>query len=121
MRPRLSNPDYQKVDKKKAASGLCPNFIHSLDSSYLILTVLKCKSEGLNNFWMIHDSFGTTAKHAATLARCLREEYVRMFTEHDVINDFRDQMLKSVPEVDEAPKRGNLDINEVIHSKYFFN
>jgi DNA-directed RNA polymerase len=44
-----------------------------------------------------------------------------MFTEHDVINDFRDQMLKSVPEVDEAPKRGNLDINEVIHSKYFFN
>ena len=44
-----------------------------------------------------------------------------MFTEHDVINDFLDQMLKSVPEVDEAPKRGNLDITEVIHSKYFFN
>ena len=123
MRPRLSNPDYQKVDKKKAASGLCPNFIHSLDSSFLILTILKCQSQPtpLKNYWMIHDSFSTTAKHAATLARCLREEYVRMFTEHDVINDFRDQMLKSVPEVDEAPKRGNLDINEVIHSKYFFN
>ena len=44
-----------------------------------------------------------------------------MFTEHDVINDFRDQMLKSVPEVDQPPKRGNLDINEVINSKYFFN
>ena len=44
-----------------------------------------------------------------------------MFTEHDVINDFRDQMLKAVPEVDQPPKRGNLDINEVLNSKYFFN
>ena len=47
MRPRLSNPDYQKVDKKRAASGISPNFIHSLDSSFLILTVLKCQREGV--------------------------------------------------------------------------
>jgi len=26
-----------------------------------------------------------------------------------------------VPEVDQPPKRGNLDINEVLNSKYFFN
>jgi len=121
MRPRLSSPDFQKVDKKRAASGLCPNFIHSLDSSYLVLTVLRCLKEGLTDFWMIHDSFGTTAKNAATLARCLREEYVRMFEDYDVVNDFRTEMLKSIPEVAAPPARGNLDLNGVIESKYFFN
>ena len=123
MRPRLSNPDFQRVDKKRAASGLCPNFIHSIDSSFLILTILRSKSQenGVSSFWMIHDSFGTTAKHAATLARCLREEYVRMFEEHDVVNDFRNQMLKAIPEVAPAPKRGNLDLTGVLQSEYFFN
>ena len=123
MRPRLSSPDYQKVDKKRAASGLCPNFIHSLDSSFLILTVLRCQKENpnLSDYWMIHDSFSTTAKHSATLARCLREEYVRMFTEFDVVNDFRLEMLKCIPEVALPPSRGSLDLKGVIESKYFFS
>jgi len=123
MRPRLSSPDYQKVDKKRAASGLCPNFIHSLDSSFLILTVLRCQKENPNSsgYWMIHDSFSTTAKHSATLARCLREEYVRMFTEFDVVNDFRLEMLKCIPEVALPPSRGSLDLKGVIESKYFFS
>tara|TARA_R110002074_G_scaffold23790_4_gene71649 strand:+ start:1 stop:1887 length:1887 start_codon:yes stop_codon:yes gene_type:complete len=123
MRPRLSSPDYQKVDKKRAASGLCPNFIHSLDSSFLILTVLRCQKENpnLSGYWMIHDSFSTTAKHSATLARCLREEYVRMFTEFDVVNDFRLEMLKCIPEVALPPSRGSLDLKGVIESKYFFS
>ena len=121
MRPRLANPDYQKVDKKRAASGLCPNFIHSLDSSFLILTVLKCQEEGVKDFWMIHDSFGTTAKHAATLARCLREEYIKFFEENDVVEDFRQQMLKCIPDVAPAPKRGTLDLKGVMESEYFFS
>ena len=121
MRPRLSSPDFQKVDKKRAASGLCPNFIHSLDSSVLILTILACKRAGLTNFWMIHDSFSTTVKHASTLARCLREEFVRMFEDYDIVNDFRDEMLKSIPEVVPAPKRGDLDLQGVLQSEYFFN
>ncbi len=121
MRPRLSNPDYQKVDKKRAASGISPNFIHSLDSSFLILTVLKCQREGVKDFWMIHDSFGTTAKHAATLSRCLREEYIKFFEENDVVEDFRQQMLKCIPEVAPAPKRGTLDLKGVLESKYFFS
>lgn len=121
MRPRLSNPDYQKVDKKRAASGISPNFIHSLDSSFLILTVLKCQREGVKDFWMIHDSFGTTAKHAATLSRCLREEYVSFFEENDVVEDFRQQMLKCIPEVAPAPRRGTLDLKGVLESKYFFS
>lgn len=121
MRPRLSVPDFQKVDKKRAASGLCPNFIHGLDSAVLVLTVLSSKQAGLNNFWMIHDSFSTTVKSAATLARVLREEFVRLFEEHDVVNDFRDEMLKCIPEVAPSPQRGKLDLKGVLESEYFFN
>jgi DNA-directed RNA polymerase len=70
---------------------------------------------------MIHDSFGTTAKHAATLSRCLREEYIKFFEENDVVEDFRQQMLKCIPEVAPAPRRGTLDLKGVLESKYFFS
>ena len=70
---------------------------------------------------MIHDSFGTTAKYAGTLSRCLREVYVSFFEENDVVEDFRQQMLKCIPEVAPAPRRGTLDLKGVLESKYFFS
>lgn len=123
VRPRMASPDHTKVDKKRAASGICPNFIHSIDSAFMVLTILKCASggKGMTDFWMIHDSFGTTCKNAALLSKTLREVYVQMFEENDVLNQFRDSMLEVIPEVALPPKRGNLSLQGVIESKYFFS
>lgn len=121
IRPRLSLPKDGKVDKKRAASGICPNFVHSIDSSFMMLTILRCMSEGVNDFWMIHDSFGTTAKGAATLSKAIREEYAAMFEANDVLGQFRDAMLQVIPEVEDTPERGDLDLSEVTKSKYFFS
>ncbi len=121
MRPRLNTPKDGKVDKKRAASGICPNFIHSLDSSFMMLTVNRCVKEGVQDFWMIHDSFGTTAKSAATLSRNIRDEYYAMFNNNDVLEQFRTAMLQVIPDVAKAPARGNLDLEGVKNSKYFFS
>jgi len=127
IRPRMSSPDHTKVDKKRAASGICPNFIHGLDSAFMVLTILSCASggssggKGIKDFWMIHDSFGTTVKGAALLARTLREEFVSMFEENDVLDQFRESMLLATPEVALPPKRGNLSLSGVLESKYFFH
>jgi len=127
VRPRLSNPNFQKVDKKKAASGIAPNFLHSLDSSFMVLTILSCAAggsaggKGMTDFWMIHDSFGTTVKDAALLSKTLREVYVKMFEDNDVLNQFRDSMLLAIPEVSHPPKKGTLNLKGVIKSKYFFS
>ena len=50
-----------KIDKRKMASGLAPNFVHSLDASHLMITVNNSKEHGIQDFAMIHDSFGCPA------------------------------------------------------------
>jgi DNA-directed RNA polymerase len=127
VRPRMASPDYSKVDKKRAASGICPNFVHALDSSFMVQVILNCANGGSNNgvkmkdFWMIHDSFGTTVKNAALLDKTLREVFVAMFEENDVLAQFRESMLKVLPKVPLPPKRGNLSLKGVLKSKYFFS
>ncbi len=87
----------------------------------MMLTVNRCVKEGVQDFWMIHDSFGTTAKSAATLSRNIREEYYAMFNNNDVLEQFRTAMLQVIPDVAKAPARGNLDLEGVKNSKYFFS
>ena len=127
VRPRMASPNYSKVDKKRAASGICPNFIHGLDSSFMILTILSSFSggsaggKGITDFWMIHDSFGTTVKDVALLDKTLREVFVKMYEDNDVLSQFREAMLKVVPKVALPPKQGQLSLKGVLTSKYFFS
>jgi DNA-directed RNA polymerase len=57
------------------------------------------------------------------LAQALREEFVNMYSKHDVLEEFRRAAQAQLPagvEVDEVPPRGLLDIREVLRSPYFF-
>lgn len=99
------------------SQGLSPNFIHSMDASHLHLTVDRMSREipGVS-LAMIHDSFGTHAADTEVMYRVLREEFVRMYTEHDPIQDFAKKYLLPDP-----PKKGNLDLNLVLQSRYVFS
>ena len=50
-----------KVDKRRQANGISPNFVHSLDATVMLLTVAYAKQKGIVDFAMVHDSFGTLA------------------------------------------------------------
>ena len=50
----------------------------------------------------------------------LRKAFVEIYTNHDVLQDFRKSALEVLDEVPEPPAKGNLDLNQVLNSKYFF-
>jgi len=113
------------VAKRKQASGIAPNFVHSLDASHMMLTVLKAQEEfGLNAFAMVHDSFGVHACDVDALSYSLREAFVEMYSQ-PVLDEFREEIREQlsddlVEKLPELPACGNLDIEAVRDSEFFF-
>lgn len=55
-----SEDESRPVTKTKQRSAFPPNFIHSVDSSHMMLTAIGCHEAGLT-FAGVHDSFWTHA------------------------------------------------------------
>lgn len=113
-----------RLDTRKHISSLSPNFVHSLDASALYLTIDKAVAAGVNSFAMIHDSYGVPAADAETMNRCLREAFVEMYQQHDVMQELHDSIAASLPdgvELPDPPAKGKLDMTEVLESEFFFN
>jgi len=117
------NIDQETLDTQRQLNGICPNFIHSLDAACLMLYLTKCKKEGINSFMTVHDCYGTLAPDTDMSAKLLREAFVEIYRQpilenftSDVLSGFDDAIEK--PEI---PEKGELDIEEVLNSNYFFN
>lgn len=63
LNARASMDMYEKPNIMKQKNAFPPNFIHSLDSSHMMLTSLHCERAGLT-FISVHDCFWT---HACTV------------------------------------------------------
>ncbi|KXL50910.1 hypothetical protein M433DRAFT_61006 [Acidomyces richmondensis BFW] len=86
----LAEPQvWDPVSKRKQLQAFPPNFIHSLDATHMILSVLKCNEAGLT-FASIHDSFWTHACDVDTLNTILRDAFVQMHSE-DIIGRLREE------------------------------
>lgn len=113
------------LDKRKNVSSVSPNFIHSMDSSHLMLTVTRANLVGVGHFAMIHDSFGTCPGNASDMFRVVRETFVETYTKYDVLTDFYRGFEDLIPakEIKKLPKKpdvGSLDLSGVLESKYCF-
>jgi DNA-directed RNA polymerase len=101
----------------KHASGLAPNFVHSMDASHLHLTTERAYENGIDALAMIHDDYGTHAANAEKLFHLIRECFVDMYEQNDPIKDFADKY----PQCPIPPTKGALDLREVLESDYFFS
>lgn len=113
------------LDRRKQSSGIAPNFVHSCDAAHMMLTLVRAKQAGIDNFAMIHDSFGTTAGDVENLYHVVREGFMEMYGDIDVIESFRDEIIqqlgpKNQAKLEPLPLKGNLDLSEVVNSKYCF-
>jgi DNA-directed RNA polymerase len=113
------------IKKSKAKSAVSPNVIHSFDAAHLMRTVLKAKSEGIEDYMLIHDSFGAHAGHAERWFQIIREAFVEMYTEHDPFEVIYESATAALsPEgqkkMPNLPKRGDLKLDEVLSSLYAF-
>jgi len=111
------------ISKSKTASGSSPNFIHSLDAAALTKTVNSCLDVGITDFAMVHDSYGTHSPNMPKMVDILREEFVRMYQQHDVLQELYDHArnkLGDEVELPPIPKKGTLNLSGILESDYFF-
>ena len=114
-----------KIDKIRQSNGISPNFVHSIDAAHMMMTIDVALEFGIKSFAMVHDSYGTHAADAESLWWCLRKAFVKMYTQQDVLENFRASLLEVLPpekhgEIPPVPSKGDLDINQVEHSEFFF-
>lgn len=110
-----------QIDKSRQTNGIAPNFIHSMDACHLQLTVCKCKDAGINHFTMIHDSYGCPMSQVDIMYKLVREAFIELYTEHDVLAEFKESLQYLVTkELPAPPKKGELDLKIIRDSKYIF-
>lgn len=120
------------VRAEKQMNAISPNFIHSLDAAVLMHTVALASSRGVTSFAMVHDSFGTPAGHAQMMYEATREAFVEYYKQHNPVmslfEEFRNaaesieggEKWEGGAEIPSPPAPGNLDIEVVRQSRYFF-
>jgi len=114
------------IDYRRQRSAISPNFVHSIDGAAMTLTVVACKEQGVDSFAVIHDSFGTHAADTDTLFALVREVFVDMFTQNEVLDNFKKAVHDSITDEvlrEELPDdlvKGDLDLEEVKFSMYCF-
>ncbi len=116
-----TNPEGGVVTRKQV-TGAAPNFIHSFDAAHLTLTVNAAVEAGIENFAMIHDSYGTHACDTTELGVILRREFVNIYRT-DWLERLAEEIHAYAPHVtlSEPPRRGTFNIAEVHESEYFFS
>ena len=116
--------DTNVIDKRKTSQSVCPNFIHSLDAAVLQLAVVKAKEQGVDNFSMIHDSFGCTTADTKIMANAIRDAFCEIYKE-DILQKFANEMRlmlfneKNLKKFPESPPKGKLDLDLVRKSIFF--
>lgn len=107
-------------DSRRHRQGVSPNFIHSMDASHMQRVVTRAAKEGIDYVAAIHDDFGTHCADTEKLFRIIREEFVDIYSEDNWLYKFVEYYRGRGIDLPDPPETGNLDITEVLNSRYFF-
>lgn len=117
-----------KLDSRKMALSIAPNFVHSLDASHMIRAAREAvRRVGPSiHLSMVHDSYACHAADCEALRVVIRQSFVEMYTEGCPLQSFADQIAEQLPpeqaaQIPPVPERGTLEISDVLNSLYFFS
>ncbi|NXE70186.1 RPOM protein, partial [Calcarius ornatus] len=82
----------RKPDTVKQKNAFPPNFIHSLDSTHMMLTALHCLRKGLT-FVSVHDCYWTHALTVDVMNQVCRQQFVALHSEK-ILQDLSEFMLE---------------------------
>lgn len=71
---------FSKPNVVKQKNAFPPNFIHSLDSSHMMLTSLHCERAGFT-FMSVHDCYWTHASTVPDMNKICREQFVALHSQ----------------------------------------
>ncbi|NWH48693.1 RPOM protein, partial [Fregata magnificens] len=130
-----SSNSNQKPDTVKQKNAFPPNFIHSLDSTHMMLTALHCLRQGLT-FVSVHDCYWTHALTVDVMNQICRQQFVALHSEK-ILQDLSEFMLekycspdretralwqkKLMEQLSNVPKTGEFNLKKVMDSTYFFS
>ncbi|CAI5437551.1 unnamed protein product [Caenorhabditis angaria] len=121
----------------KQVDAFPPNFVHSLDSTHMMLTSLNCARNGIT-FAAVHDCFWTHANSVDEMNRICRQQFVALHSQPivtqcsdwfkstyltpkvakilppELLSKYQDMFTAKV-------EPGELDIEQVKKSVYFFS
>ena len=83
---------YSKPNIVKQKNAFPPNFIHSLDSSHMMLTSLFCEKAGLT-FISVHDCYWTHACNVPEMNKICREQFVALHSQ-PILEDLSKFLIK---------------------------
>lgn len=111
----------KEINTRQQRAGIVPNYVHSMDAAHLTRVVNRLAHTGVTHIAVVHDSFGVHAAHVPLMNSAIREEFVRLY-ENNVLDDLCEQLYEStgVPLI-RFKKYGELDIQSVLKSTYFFS
>ena len=102
-------------------SGCAPNWVHAGDAAHAMLAMLGCRDAGIVSFGNVHDSFSVNANDVSALIQITKEKWIEMYGAENQLERMKTQMLSVVETFDgETPELGNLDVQDVLESDYFF-
>ena len=121
------------IDRQRQSAGISPNLIHSLDSACCLATINEMKKMGIDDFSMIHDSYGTSAVFVSKMSEALRNVFHKMFSV-DILQQFYDEACEIIEtiqdpeerqraydEIPPMPAMGELKLDDLLNSQYFFS
>ena len=116
-----------RSNSRKNSSGCAPNITHSFDGCLVSVIALFAKydSQPIKNLLVVHDSFATTPNRIDDLHRVIRKAVTHIFKE-DLITKLYEEWKsqlddKNKDELPVPPALGNLEIDTVNESTYFFS
>eukprot|EP00461_Guttulinopsis_vulgaris_P002282 UN02283 len=113
--------DTLPVSPQRQRAAFPPNFVHSLDATHMMLTSMQCAKHGLV-FSSVHDSYWTHPGDVDKMNALLRDQFITLYSQ-PILEDLRESFVLRYPtaEFPPLPERGDLDLEEVRKSSYFFN
>ena len=117
MKDRESLP----ISAARQRSAFPPNFIHSIDSTHMMMTATDCKEAGLT-FAGVHDSFWTHAGTVDEMNTIIRDTFIELHSK-PLLDDLKDELENEFQglEFPPLPELGKFDLSEVRDSNYFFS
>ncbi|XP_022665620.1 DNA-directed RNA polymerase, mitochondrial-like isoform X2 [Varroa destructor] len=129
-----------KPNVNKQKNAFPPNFVHSLDSSHMMLTAIHAQAAGIT-FVSVHDCFWTHPSTVDIMNQLCREQFVALHSypiledlsihlqkqfgfptaeilKDSSVSDIIKQRLNKV--LRQVPQKGEFDLKEVLDSVYFF-
>lgn len=130
----------KKIDNSKQAQAIIPNIIHSLDASHLVNLIKAASNDNFRPIITVHDCFGTLPNLMGDLDYRVKKEFILLYSKFEFLNLFHQRFIQNLKdnqfeivtkngksyvifrdkllEIPVPPKLGNLDLDNIIKSKY---